>query len=186
MEKVQDYRPDVIQFTAESSAVPQTLGTFEFEEDARVFMSQNLLAVQTKLNAERNMDDHEISVLRDSYAEELEDILPQLREEHFKKQSDLEKAKTNEKEAKEMVNASLNKIQQLANEVNEGTTSIDLDPTNTWETIYAGKRYYYAFMDGEIKLAAVRDIPSYEMDDLISTSEKNTIFFEKLKMAASE
>lgn len=182
MKKVEDYRPDEIKFTAESSAVPMTLGQFESEEDARVFMSQNLLAVQTKLIATREMDENEIEMLRDEYAEELEDVLPVLRAEHFKKESELEMAKKNEKEAKEMVSASLSKIQQLANEVNEGTTTIELDPANTWVAIYNGKKYFYAFIDGEIKLARVQDIPSYEADDLISSSEKNAQFFEKLKL----
>lgn len=186
MKKVENYRPDIINFTAESSAVPQVLGQFESEEDARVFMSQNLLAVQTKLQAVRLMDDHEIEELRGAYAEELEDTLPLLRQEQFKKDSELEAAKRNAKEANEMVNASLNKIQQLANEVNEGTTLIELDPSNTWVAIYGGKRYYYAFIDGEIKLARVQDIPSYEEDDLISSSEKNVEFFEGLKLAVNE
>lgn len=182
MKKVEDYRPDEIKFTAESSAVPMILGQFESEEDARVFMSQNLLAVQTKLVATREMDDQEIEMLRDEYAEELEDVLPILRQEHFKKESELEAAKKNEKDAKEMVNASLNKIQQLANEVNDGTTTIELDPANTWDAIYNQKRYFYAFIDGEIKLAKIQDIPSYEADDLISSSQKNAKFFEKIKM----
>ena len=81
-----------------------------------------------------------------------------------------------------MVSAPLSKIQLLANEVNEGTTSIELDPANTWVAIYNSKKYFYAFIDGEIKLARVQDIPSYEADDLISSSEKNAQFFEKLKL----
>lgn len=185
MQKVNDYRPDVIEFTAESTRVPANLGQFESEEDARVFMSQNLLAVSTKLKAERFMDQVEIEDLRDQYAEELEDVLPKLRIEHFKKSEELERAKQNERDAKEMVNASLNKVQQLANEVNDRVTDIELDPANTWVAIYDGKRYYYAFIDGEIKLAKVEDVPSYEIADLISSSEKNSVFFERLKKAAN-
>jgi hypothetical protein len=186
MKKVDDYRPNAIEFTAESSRVPKVLGQFESEEDARVFMSQNLLAVQTKLQAERFMDDVEIESLRNEYSEELEDVLPKLRQEHFKREEELERAKKNKKDAEEMVNASLNKIQQLANEVNERVTGIELDPTNTWVAIYDGKKYFYTFIDGEIQLAKVQDIAAYEADDLISSSEKNARFFEKLKKAVNE
>lgn len=186
MKVVENYRPEQIDFTAETSLVPKVLGEFESEEDARVFMAENLLAVQSKVTAERYMDHIEIESLRQQYVEELEDVLPQYREEHLIKDRELEQAKKNEKEAKEMVNASLNKVQQLANEVNSRVTEIDLDPQNTWQVAYEGNRYYYTFMDGELKLAHFEDIPSYESDDLITTSEKNASFFEKVKKAANE
>lgn len=186
MKKVEDYRPDEIEFTTESNLVPNQLGQFESEEDARVFMAENLLSVQTKLTAERFMDQFEIEQIREMYSEELEDTLPVLKEDLFKKMEDLERAKQIKKEAEEMVNASLNQIQQLAKEVNERVTEIELDPANTWEVIYDGKRYYYAFIDGILKLAKVADIPIYEMADLISTSEKNARYFEKLKKASNQ
>lgn len=187
MQKVaDDYRPDVIQFTEESKKVPQSLGQFESDEDARVFMSQNLLAVNTKLTAQRFMDNFEIESIRTQYSEQLEDTLPQLKEAHMKRLEELERAKNLEKEAKEMVNASLNQIQGLAAEVNERITEIELDPSNTWEVIFDGKRYYYTFIDGEIQLAKIRDIAQYELDDLISTSEKNARYFEKLKKVVNE
>ena len=81
MEKVEDYRPDEINFTVEADLVPKVLGQFESEEDARVFMAENLLAVQCKLDAQREMDALEIVELRNQYADELEKILPSLREE---------------------------------------------------------------------------------------------------------
>lgn len=180
MKVVENYRPETIEFNVESTQVPSTLGKFKSEKEARVFMSENLLAVQSKLTTERYMDQTELEYLRDQYANELEDVLPVLREEHFKKASDLETAKKNEKDAKEMVNASLNKIQQLANEVNERITEIDLDPAYTWEVVHNSKRFYFTFIDNEIKLAAIRDIPSYEIDDLITSSEKNGEYFAKL------
>ena len=187
MKKVaEDYRPNSIEFTAESKRVPMVLGQFESDEDARVFMGQNLLAVSTKLTAQRFMDDYELEQIREMYQEELEDELPKYKLDHMKRVEELERAKQIEKEAKEMVNASLNKIQQLAAEANERVTEIELDPSNTWEVVFDGKRYYYAFIDGEIKLAKVRDIAHYEIDDLISTSEKNAVYFERLKKASGE
>lgn len=183
MKTITNYRPDTIEFTTETSLVPSTLGEFNNEDEARTFMAQNLLAVQTKLTAERFMDQTEIEALRDMYTEELEDNLPLLREEHHKKSSELERAKQIEKDAKEAVNASLNKIQQLANEVNDRTTEIELDPAYTWEVVYQNKRFFYTYIDKKIQLAKVEDIPSYEMDDLIKSSEKNAQFFEIKKAA---
>lgn len=179
MKLVENYRPEVIDFKVESNQVPNSLGEFKTEKEARMFMSENLLAVQTKLTTERFMDQTELEYLRDQYANELEDVLPILRKEHFDKTTDLERAKKIEKDAKEMVNSSLNKIQQLANEVNERITEINLDPAYTWEVIHNNKRFYFTYIDKQIKLAAVRDIASYEIDDLISTSEKNGEFFAK-------
>ena len=139
MYKIEDYRPDEIEFTVESNQVPKVLGEFESDEDARVFMAEKLLAIQTKLNAKRFMDHKEIEELRDEYSNELENDLPNLRAEYMKKANESEQAKKIEKDAKEMVNASLNKIQQLADEVNERTTDIELDHENTWQVVYNSK-----------------------------------------------
>ncbi|WP_028376023.1 hypothetical protein [Leeuwenhoekiella sp. MAR_2009_132] len=183
---VEDYRPNEIVFTAESTRVPAVLGQFETEEDARVFMSTNLLAMGSKLTTTRYMDDFELEQIRDEYSEELEDVLPRYKSDHMKKLEDLERAKQVEKEAKEMVNASLNKIQQLAAEANERITEIDLDPSVTWEVPYDGKRYYYTLIDAELKLAKVREIPQFEIEDLLTSCDKNAIYFDRLKKAANE
>lgn len=182
MQKVNDdYRPEIIEFTANSKIVPNSLGKFKNADEARKFISENLLGINTKVSTTRKIDFVEIEFLREQYSNELETDLPALKQKYDEKHSELETAKKNEKDAKEMVSASLNKIQQLANEVNDGTTEINLDPEFTWEIAYNGKRFYYTFMDNEIKLAKVTDIASYEADDLISTSERNARYFEKLK-----
>ena len=106
-----------------------------------------------------------------------------LRQDHIKKTNELELAKKIKKDAEEAVNASLNKVQQLANEVNERVTEIDLDPAYTWEVVHQNKRFYFTYIDKKIQLAKVNDIPAYELEDLISTSEKNQDFFkERMKI----
>ena len=187
MHKIENYRPDTIDFTVEgNNNVPESLGEFKTDDAARIFMAENLLALQSKLTTERFMDQTELEALRDQYADQLENVLPELRADLMKKTNEMERAKTIEKEAKEMVNASRNMIEQLANEVNERVTEIELDPATTWEVVYDNRRYYYTYMDKQIKLAAVRDIPSYEMDDLISSSERNGDFFAKQMEVLSE
>lgn len=179
MKLLNDYRPPTIEFTAETKDVPINLGNFENADEARLFMAKNLLAIQTKLTASRKIDEVEKQLLREQYVDELEETLPIYRNAYKEAVNRLEDAKKHEKDSKEMVSASLTKIQQLADEVNDGRTDIELDSAFTWEVVVGNRKYYYTFMDNEIKLAKVLDVPSYEMDDLISTSEKNAQYFAK-------
>lgn len=181
MKAVSNYRPEEIDFTVESSIVPRSLGTFENADKARMFIAENLLGIQTKCSTTRYIDHVEIEALRDQYTDELENELPTIKEEFIKKIEEYERAKKNKKDAEDAVNASLNKIQQLANEVNDRTTEINLDAEHTWEVPFNGKRYYYTYIDKEIKLAKIAEISSYEADDLLTTSERNSKFFNKLK-----
>lgn len=186
MKKIEDYRPEVIEFTADSKQVPTMLGEFESNDEARLFMAENFLAIQSKITVTRKIDDTEKQLLREQYVDELEENLPVYRNAYHDSVVHLEDAKKREKDSKEMVNASLNKIQQLADEVNDGRTDMELDSASTWEVVYANKKFYYTYMDGAIKLAKVEDVPSYEADDLISTSEKNSEYFAKLMEVDAE
>lgn len=185
MKKVEDYRPDQIEFVAESKEVPKSLGEFESVEEAHKFMTDNFLFLTTKFTALRKMDDHEIDQLRAQYIEELEENHPAIAKAYHEAAILLEDAKKAERDAKEYVNASINKIKSLAREVKEGTTEMNLDQAYTYELVFNGKRYYYTIMDGEIQLAGVREIPPYEQEDLISTAERNAQSFTKMKKAAN-
>ncbi len=185
MKKVEDYRPDEIEFVAESKDVPQSLGQFETVDEAHKFMTDNFLFLTSKFTALRVMDEFEIEELRQQYIEELEENHPAIDKAHYDAVVALEDAKKLEKDAKEYVNASLNKIKSLAREVKEGTTEMNLDQAYTYELVFNGKRYYYTIMDGEIKLAGIREISHHEQDDLISTAERNAQSFMKMKKAAN-
>ena len=186
MRKVENYRPHLIEFTVEASDVPRSLGEFESVEEAQKFMSDNFVALSSKFQATRKLDDYEIEQLRNEYINELEVDLPELRELQLQADQALDVAKNKEKIAKEAVNASLNKIQAISDEVREGTTEINLDQAFTYEVVSKGKRLYYTIMDGEIQLAGVRNIPEYEQQDLLSSSERNEQSFSKLLKASGE
>lgn len=186
MKKIENYRPPVIQFTAESKMVPSSLGKFASADEARLFMAQNLLGVQTKITATREIDEYEKQLLREQYKSELEDELPVYRNAYRDAVNHLESAKKAEKDAKEMVNASINKIQQLADEVNDGTTQIELDSAYTWEVAHNGRKFFFTYMDGELKLAKVLEIPPYEAEDLITSSKKNGEYFARFLEAVAE
>ena len=186
MRKVENYRPHLIEFTAEASDVPKSLGEFESAEEAQKFISDNFVALNSKFTATRKLDDYEIDQLRNEYINELEVDLPELREHQTLADQQLDAAKSKEKNAKEAVNASLNKIQLISDEVREGTTEMNLDQAFTYELVNKGKRLYYTIMDGEIQLAGVRHIPEYEQEDLLSSSERNEQSFAKLLKASGE
>lgn len=78
-----------------------------------------------------------------------------------------------------MVNDSLNKIQQLADEVNDGTTLMDLDQAHTWEVVHNGRSLVYTYMDKEIKLCRDSPVPDEDGYSLINSSERNAQFFDK-------
>jgi hypothetical protein len=185
MEVVKEYRPLTIDFTIKTKEVPLSLGKFKTEKEARKFIAENTVSLQTDIQAERLMDEYEVDSYRERYSDELEQTLPELRIALFQAESDLEKAKEAVKQAKESKNASLNKIQQLADEVKRGIIDMDLDKSSTYEVSYNGKNYYYTYIDGELKLAKIQDVPSYRIDDLISTSEQNALFFDEQLKAAN-
>lgn len=186
MKALTNYTPDEIDFTVETTTVPKSLGKFENADKARMYVAENLLGIQSKVTTDRYMDNVEIEALRDMYTQELENELPLLRKELIIKEQELERAKQNAKEAKETVEASYRKITQLADEVNERTTEITLDPEHTWEVVFNNKRYYFTYINKEIKLCKVSDIPSYEAGDLLTSSDRNSKFFNKMKKVANE
>src|SRR5690554_5633236 len=98
-----NYRPATIEFTATSKQVPASLGKFKTDDEARLFMATNLLAIQTKLTAIRKIDAIEKQMLREQYTEELEETLPIYRNAYRDSVTHLEDAKAKEKESKELV-----------------------------------------------------------------------------------
>ncbi|WP_299153107.1 hypothetical protein [uncultured Christiangramia sp.] len=183
MKKIEHYRPAFIEFTTESNEVPKFLGEKKFEssDEAHKFINEHFVASSTKFQAERKMDQYEIDKIREEYQEELEEILPQYKGELKEAERILAEAKASKNAAQEAVNACLNKIQTLSIEAQEGVTEMNLDQAFTYEFVYNGKRFYYTIMDKKIQLCGVRDIPMYEADDLISSSERNAKSFEQMK-----
>lgn len=186
MKKVENYRPQKIKFLIEDDTVPNSLGKFKGEDEVRAFVGSNLLAMQSKLQTTRYMDDYEIEIVRKEYSEELEENLPKLISEMGRKKMDLERAKQAVKDAEELYNAKLTEIKTLAGKAKRGTTEIRLDQMYTWEVVYNSKRYFYTYIDGELKLADVLNLDFMDnQEDLISTSEKNKEFFEAKKTASA-
>jgi len=185
MEVVNNYKPAVLEFTAESNEVPKSLGEFKTEKEARQFIAENTVSINSSVLAERMLDEVEIKDIREKYINELENNLPAYREGHIQSLNELDVAKEQEKRAKEMVSASLNKVQELANLSKEGKTTIELDKTNTWEIPYNNRNYYYSYVNGELILVKVSEIPLHKQPDLMSSSEQNAMLFDSLLEASN-
>lgn len=181
MEVVKNYLPAVIEFTAKTNEVPESLGTFETPEDVQKFMSENFIAMPKQIETNRLLDDYEKDHIRNDYMTELEENLPVYQSQLLERAAETEVAKEAEKRAKETVNASFNKIEALSKEVKKGIAEINLDPATTYEVALNGNYYYYTFIDGELKLAKVMKIPDHQVSDLFNSSERNKAYFEELK-----
>lgn len=96
MKKIENYRPPIIEFTVNSNA-PTSLGKFKTDDEARMFIAENLMAMQTKISATRLLDEYEKEQLRHEYAIELEDQLPTYRDAYLDAVNRLESAKRLEK-----------------------------------------------------------------------------------------
>lgn len=184
MKKVENYRPAFIEFTAESQDVPKYLNEgkpFEDSDAAHKYMNEHFVASSTKFTAKREMDQYEIDQLRHEYQEELEEVIPKLEAEEETARIAYENAKERHKRAKEQVSASFQKVKALSDEVREGTTDMNLDQAFTYEVVYSGRRFYYTIIDKKIQLCGIREISTFEQDDLISSSNRNAQAFEEMQ-----
>lgn len=178
MQNENDYRPANVEFqVANSSNMPENLGEFKTEKEATEFIHQNTTAFNQKICVFRFMDNFEKSELRKEYQELLEVKLPFLEKEANKAEQAFKEAKRALADATECVNATTNEVKALALEVKRGTKEINLDDQFTWRIPFEGKYYFYTYMDKQIKLAKVSDIPAHEKSEIFADSSKNEIFF---------
>ncbi|EKT3963857.1 hypothetical protein JE952_002021 [Flavobacterium psychrophilum] len=181
MEIVQNYQPEVIEFTTQTNEVPTSLGIFETQEEAQLFISENFISMHEQVETNRLLDDYEKNHIRNDYMVELEEVLPVYQNQLAERVAETEIAKEAEKRAKETVNACFHKIEVLSKEVKKGVIEINLDPAVTYQIAMKGHYYYYTYVNMELKLAKITAIPDHQVSDLFNSSEKNKVYFENLK-----
>lgn len=184
-----NYRPAIIEFDVANSnpMIPETFGVFENAQKAAEFMAKNMTAINHKLTAVRFMDNTEKLLLRKDYQALLEDKLPALEREFMKAQGAYELAKKILGDAKEACSATTNEAKAIAVEVKRGLKDITLDDQFTWRVPFAGRYFFYTYIDGQIKLCKVQDIPEFERQDLFNAMNTNEEFFNpKEKDAVQE
>ena len=69
---------------------------------------------------------------------------------------------------------------QLAAEVKRGLVDIRLDELFTYRVTYKGRYYYYTYMDKQLKLCLIRDIPEFEKSELWNSMAQNEEFIDSL------
>ena len=171
-----NYRPSNIEFDVNSySNFPETFGIFEDEIKMREFM-ENLIGFNSKLQTVRKMDSFEKKELRKDYGEFLEVLLPAHEVELKKAAQIFEDAKERFNEAKEAVKYATNMAISIAAEVKAGIKEINLDEKYTYRVPFENKYYFVTWIDKELKLCKVQEIPNHEKQDLWNSLNKNEQF----------
>lgn len=186
--KDENYRPAVIEFDVahDGSLAPETLGTFPTAEDAAKYIGKNLVVVNQALTVSRHMDNKEKNDLRREYSDILENILPVHAKDLSRAENQLAEAKKMQKAAEELYNGTVTSAKQLAAEVKRGLVDIRLDELFTYRVTYKGRYYYYTYMDKQLKLCLIRDIPEFEKSELWNSMAQNEEFIDSLAISKME
>jgi len=180
--KDENYRPAVIEFDVahDGSLAPETLGTFPTAEEAAKYIGKNLVVVNQALTVSRHMDNKEKNDLRREYSDILENILPVHAKDLSRAENQLAEAKKMQKAAEELYNGTVTSAKQLAAEVKRGLVDVRLDELFTYRVTYKGRYYYYTYMDRQLKLCLIRDIPEFEKSELWNSMAQNEEFIDRL------
>lgn len=186
--KDENYRPAVIEFDVahDGSLAPETLGTFPTAEEAAKYIGKNLVVVNQALTVSRHMDNKEKNDLRREYSDILENILPVHAKDLSRAENQLAEAKKMQKAAEELYNGTVTSAKQLAAEVKRGLVDIKLDELFTYRVTYKGRYYYYTYMDKQLKLCLIRDIPEFEKSELWNSMAQNEEFIDRLAIDKME
>lgn len=177
MELKESYRPANIEFNTDGGSVPMNLGIiFPDQTAANLFIAKNFIAMNTKVRAQRFMDNFEKNEIRKEYQDLLEQKIPLLERELMKAKSAFDEAKKHYADATEYVSASTNEAKALAVEVRRGVTEMELDDMTTWRVPIGDRYYYFTYIDQQIKLCKVQDIPFHERQEIFNAMTKNEEF----------
>jgi len=180
MKTENDYRPANIEFdvATDGTLMPENFGTFESAEEAAKFMGGNLVLSNQSITVNRHMDHVEKKLLREQYENVLENILPVNEKKYSAAANELVEAKRNEKEAGEMVSATLTEVKSLASEVKRGLKEMKLDENFTFKIPFKGRFYFYTYIDKSVRLVQIRDIMEHEKGELFTSSASNEDFID--------
>ena len=174
----EDYRPKSIDFEVDTdgTCMPLDLGDHKNLEECMKIINTNFSAINHPITVNRHMDNAEKKSLREQYNDVLENVLPKLEKELSICTQLYNEAKKNQKNAEERVSASMTEVRILSKEVKNGLKTINLDDLSTVRIPYMGKYYYYTYIDGSMKLCAIRDIPEHEKGEIFNVMANNEKF----------
>ena len=177
---MENYRPKYIEFdfAHDNSDMPHSFGSFENAEEAAKFIGSNFVSINQSMTVIRHLDNFEKNEIRKQYSDVLENELPTKEKDLARANIELAQAKKELQIAIENVNAALNKVKALAIEVKHGVTDIKLDELYTYRIAYKSKYYFYTYIDAELRLCAIRDIPESEKGEIWNQLAGNEEFID--------
>ena len=175
------YRPVNIEFHCahDGSLMPNSFGKFETPDEMSKFLGGNLTVVNTPLTVLRHLDAKEKKDLRDKCQDTMENLVPHFESKLRDAEANLADAKKELKDAEERYNATIADAKDLAREAKRGLGDMNLDEKYTFRIPYKGKYYFYTYIDKELKLCLIRDIPEHERQDLYNTASNNEAWIVK-------
>jgi hypothetical protein len=182
MQTEENYRPKVIEFNVaeDDSLMPGTFGEFETAEEANKFIGGNFVSTSQSMTVARHMDNVEKKLLREKYENVLENVLPINESKHTDLANELSELKRKEKDAAELVSATMTEVKGLSQEVKRGLREMNLDENYTSRIAYKNRFYFYTYIDKALTLCKIKDIPEHEKSEIFNDSAANEEFIEKL------
>lgn len=187
-----DYRPERIEFNVspDGSGVPETLGEFENAEAAGKFIGSKLTALNRGITVSRLMDATEKKATRQEYSDVLENEVPVYEKQLAAADLALANAKATLKNAQEAYDFVIGRAKNLAAEAKRGLKDMVLDEKYTYRVPYKGRFYFFTYVDGQLKLCLIREIPESEKGDLWNALGTNEEYidnnFNASKVAADK
>ena len=177
----EDYLPDHIEFNVakDGSNIPESLGEFPTPEEAWKFIGSNLTALNRGVTVTRLMDSTEKKATRDECTDIMENQLPVYEKQLSAAELALENAKSILKQSKEAYDFIIGRAKNLAAEAKRGLRDIILDERDTFRVPYKGRYYFFTYVDGQLKLALIREIPESEKGDIWNAMAANDEFIDK-------
>ena len=176
----ENYRPTNIEFDVahDGSNIPESFGSFVSADEAAKFLGGNLTAINQAITVARHMDQREKTEIRKEYDEILENILPVREKEQASATLVFNDAKKKLADATEMVNATISEVKALAKEVKRGLVDMKLDDMFTSRIPYKGRYYFFTYIDKQLKLCAIKDIPEHEKSEIWNVMASNEEFID--------
>ena len=179
--KDENYRPKNITFdvAGDETPMPETFGDYKKHEDVLKFLGDsNMTTINQALTVSRHMDASEKKDIREQYIDVLENVLPRQEKDHSVKVQTFNEAKRAEKDANEMVNASISEAKILAKDAKRGLKEIKLDDVYTFRIPYKSRYYFYTWIDQELKLCRISEIPEHEKSEIWNAMAANEEFID--------
>lgn len=162
--------------------LPENLGKFETIEEFQEYFALNMVAEHQKTFAQRFYSEEEIAEMDGKILEIAKDEIPKAKEALNNAETNLAYAKKQVEYAKETYGALNTEMQDIAAEVKNGKTEIEIPANRINKVALKGKYYHYAWLDnGEVVLVKISFMTDSEKEELFSQTDKNEKFFETLK-----